>query len=93
MTSLVADYGRVASSGSNPANPEQIWIGGEDGFQLIDAVNGDELYDIENLIHCMLVTVTRLTWSFMEIRYTTIKDNLLTTFSESMLVTSVGYLP
>ena len=47
VTSLVADYGRVASSGSNPANPEQIWIGGEDGFQLIDAVNGDELYDIE----------------------------------------------
>ena len=47
VTGLVADYGRVATSGSNPANPEQIWIGGADGFQLIDAVNGDELYDIE----------------------------------------------
>ena len=47
VTGLVADYGRLAGSGLGPANPEQLWIGGEDGFQLIDVVNGVEIYDIE----------------------------------------------
>lgn len=28
-------------------NPNRIWIGGEDGFQLIDVTTGSEVYDIE----------------------------------------------
>ena len=36
VTGLVADI-----------NPDQLWIGGEDGFQLIDVTNGNEIYDIE----------------------------------------------
>ncbi len=36
VTGLVADI-----------NPNQLWIGGEDGFQLIDVVNEQEVYDIE----------------------------------------------
>lgn len=36
ITGLVADI-----------NPNQLWIGGEDGFQLIDVVNEVEVYDIE----------------------------------------------
>ncbi len=36
ITSLVADI-----------RPNQIWIGGDDGFQLIDVVNETEEYDIE----------------------------------------------
>ena len=36
VTGLVADI-----------NPNQLWIGGEDGFQLIDVVNEVEVYDIE----------------------------------------------
>ena len=36
VTGLVADI-----------NPDQLWIGGADGFQLIDVVNQVEVYDIE----------------------------------------------
>ena len=36
VTGLVADI-----------NPNQLWIGGEDGFQLIDVINEVEVYDIE----------------------------------------------
>ncbi|MEC8540315.1 MAG: hypothetical protein VXY53_00555 [Candidatus Thermoplasmatota archaeon] len=36
VTGLVADI-----------NPNQLWIGGEDGFQLIDVTTGAEVYDIE----------------------------------------------
>ena len=36
VTGLVADI-----------NPDRIWIGGEDGFQLIDVTTGSEVYDIE----------------------------------------------
>lgn len=36
VTGLVADI-----------NPDQLWVGGEDGFQLIDVVNQVEVYDIE----------------------------------------------
>ena len=36
ITGLVADI-----------NPNQLWIGGEDGFQLLDVTNGNEIYDIE----------------------------------------------
>ena len=36
VTGLVADI-----------NPDQIWIGGEDGFQLINVVTQTEVYDIE----------------------------------------------
>ena len=64
---------------------DQLWIGGADGFQLIDVVNQVEVYDIRNPMLCILATEIFQMTICNDIMYYH-QETTATAFIESILV-------